>query len=256
MSNVHESIALALRPRLCALPHEVQVDSPNSRQRWTASTTTKSQSQNFQREFGTCQTLAYNPNSRHPQYKIRAFARRFFSFPVQRFEAKRSGLQSRLLMPFGRHGEHNAESARICHAATGSRSAQSGRHGTRGTRRSARTSARSTRKSRIWTSTMAPHGHRRFHRQSFQAFFVASTRSRTRGAAHGRVRFTSSRTSHQVNSAGTQRRIDCGTPAQRLCALIQKEARPCALRIGAGIRPIAAITLRDRRLESAETLPR
>ena len=38
--------------------------------------------------------------------KLHAFARRFFSFPVQRFEAKRSGLQSRLLMPFGRHGEH------------------------------------------------------------------------------------------------------------------------------------------------------
>ena len=180
MSHPHEYV-LHVRPFartwapscLCAPPHELQVESPNSRKRWTASSSKKSQSQNFQREFGTCQTLAYNPNSRQPQHKINALAR-LFSFPRTTFRCKKIRLTKPAAYAVRSSWRtHNAESARICHAATGTGSAQSGRHGTPGTRRSARTSVGPTRKSRIRTPAMAPHRHRRFHRQSFQALLVA-----------------------------------------------------------------------------------
>jgi hypothetical protein len=73
---------------LCALRHELKVVSAISRLCPPALPPPKSQSKNFRPDVGTCQTLAYNPNSRHSTHTCCTFARRFFSFPVQRFEAK------------------------------------------------------------------------------------------------------------------------------------------------------------------------
>jgi hypothetical protein len=77
----------------------------NSRAARTAFDVSKSQTQYFSYTFGTRLTLAYNPDSRHPQPKEQRVCPAI-AVPPRNVTKRRAPATNRLLMPFDRHGEH------------------------------------------------------------------------------------------------------------------------------------------------------